>query len=65
MAALTRTSSNNSYKSAATALPNKRDSDRSFGSLNSYYDYSSGDSSHARRDSESTTMGNSKRWVIE
>ncbi|KAJ7124738.1 hypothetical protein C8R43DRAFT_1030586 [Mycena crocata] len=67
MAALTRTSSNNSFQSTATAMPNKRDSDRSFGSLNSYYDYSSGDSNHSRRDSESnsTTMGNSKRWVIE
>jgi len=66
MAALTRTSSNNSFQSAATAMPNKRDSDRSFGSsLNSYYDYSSGDSNHSRRDSESNTMGNSKRWVIE
>ncbi|KAJ7462796.1 hypothetical protein B0H11DRAFT_1734961 [Mycena galericulata] len=31
-----------------------------------YYDYSSGDSNHSRRDSETNnTMGNSKRWVIE
>jgi len=65
LAALTRTSSNNSYQSGVTAMPNKRDSDRSFGSLNSYYDYSSGDSNHVRRDSETNTIGNSKRWVIE
>ncbi|KAJ7693611.1 hypothetical protein B0H17DRAFT_1168805 [Mycena rosella] len=68
MAALTRTSSKDSYQSAATAMPNRRDSDRSFGSLNSYYDYSSGDSNHSRQDSETTgptVGGNSKRWVIE
>ncbi|KAJ6604213.1 hypothetical protein DFH09DRAFT_967420 [Mycena vulgaris] len=67
MAALTRMSSKDSYQSAVTAMPTKRDSDRSFGSLNSYYDYSSGDSNHSRRDSEGngSTIGNSKRWVIE
>ncbi|KAJ7770883.1 hypothetical protein DFH07DRAFT_805539 [Mycena maculata] len=63
MAALTRTPSNSSYQSGATAIPTKRDSGRSFGSLNSYYDYSSG-SNHARQDSETNTIG-SKRWVIE
>jgi hypothetical protein len=46
-------------------MPGKRDSDRSFGSLNSYYDYSSGDSNHQRRDSETNTIGNAKRWVID
>ncbi|KAJ6574679.1 hypothetical protein B0H19DRAFT_933287 [Mycena capillaripes] len=65
MAALTRTSTKDSYQSAATAMPNKRDSGRSLGSLNSYYDYSSGDSNHQRRDSETNTIGNSKRWVID
>ncbi|KAJ7293166.1 hypothetical protein C8J57DRAFT_1041078 [Mycena rebaudengoi] len=69
MAALTRTSSSNSassYQSSNTALPNKRDSGRSLGSLNSYYDYSAGDSNHARRDSEGTpAQSMSKRWVIE
>jgi len=70
MAALTRTSSLESYRSNITAMPNKRDSGRSLGSLNSYYDYSAGDSNHARRDSESqgTTVagsGSSKRWVID
>ncbi|KAJ7655225.1 hypothetical protein DFH06DRAFT_1046920 [Mycena polygramma] len=64
MAALTRTSTKESYQSAATGLPGKRDSDRSMGSLNSYYDYSSGDANHQRRDSESNTIG-SKRWVID
>ncbi|KAJ6580657.1 hypothetical protein B0H19DRAFT_1328711 [Mycena capillaripes] len=29
------------------------------------YDYSSGDSNHQRRDSETNTIGNSKRWVID
>ncbi|KAJ7102343.1 hypothetical protein B0H15DRAFT_985164, partial [Mycena belliarum] len=65
IAALTRTTSKESFQSAATALPNKRDSERSFGSLNSYYDYSSGDSNHSRRDSETNAVGNSKRWVID
>ncbi|KAJ7169468.1 hypothetical protein C8R46DRAFT_897285 [Mycena filopes] len=65
MAALTRTSSKESYQSAATAMPNKHDSGRSLGSLNSYYDYSSGDSQHMRRDSETNTIGNAKRWVID
>ncbi|KAJ7630524.1 hypothetical protein FB45DRAFT_793057 [Roridomyces roridus] len=67
MAALTRTTTQSSYRSNMTPMPNKRDSDQSFGggSLNSYYDYSSGDSNHSRRDSESNTIGNSKRWVIE
>ncbi|KAJ7042664.1 hypothetical protein C8F04DRAFT_1076686 [Mycena alexandri] len=67
MAALTRTSSKESYQSAATAMPNKRDSGRSLGSLNSYYDYSSDNSRHLRQDSASTTntIGNAKRWVID
>ncbi|KAJ7785881.1 hypothetical protein B0H16DRAFT_1670180 [Mycena metata] len=67
MAALTRTSSKESYQSAATAMPNKRDSGRSLGSLNSYYDYSADNSRHTRQDSTSTsnTIGNAKRWVID
>ncbi|KAJ7923081.1 hypothetical protein B0H13DRAFT_1981617 [Mycena leptocephala] len=66
MAAMTRTTTKDSYQSSiGTAMPGKRDSDRSFGSLNSYYDYSSGDSNHQRRDSETNTIGNAKRWVID
>lgn len=63
MAALTRSTTKDSYQSNHTAAPGKRDSDRSFGSLNSYYDYSS-DSTHKRQDSEANTIGN-KRWVID
>lgn len=70
MAALTRTSTAESYRSKqsnVTAIPSKHDSGRSFGSLTSYYDYSAGDSNHARRDSETgpTMVGNAKRWVID
>ncbi|KAF7320177.1 B-block-TFIIIC domain-containing protein [Mycena kentingensis (nom. inval.)] len=67
MAALTRTSTNDSYRSAGTtmtALPQHM-RNNSQGSLQSYYDYSAGDSNHMRRDSESTTMGGNKRWVID
>jgi hypothetical protein len=66
MAALTRSTTKDSYQSASsanTAIPSKRDSDRSFGSLNSYYDYSS--EGHRRQDSEANTIGNAKRWVID
>ncbi|CAK5265266.1 unnamed protein product [Mycena citricolor] len=67
-AALTRTLTRDSYEGSGNGMggiPTKRDSDGSFGSLDSYYDYSSGDSRHARRDSEGPTVGQSKRWVIE
>ncbi|KAF7340022.1 B-block-TFIIIC domain-containing protein [Mycena venus] len=66
MAALTRSTTKDSYRSTSsvnTAIPGKRDSDRSFGSLNSYYDYSS--EGHRRQDSEANTIGNAKRWVID
>ncbi|KAJ7275458.1 hypothetical protein B0H12DRAFT_1207933 [Mycena haematopus] len=63
MAALTRSTTKESYQSANTAMPHQRDSGGSLGSLNSYYEYSS-DSNHRRQDSEANTIGN-KRWVID
>jgi hypothetical protein len=67
MAALTRTSTAESYRSQFTAIPSHVRKE-SQGSLTSYYDYSAGDSNRARSDSEShgTTMaGSGKRWVID
>ncbi|KAF7306563.1 B-block-TFIIIC domain-containing protein [Mycena indigotica] len=65
LAAVTRSSTTDSYLTHTTPMP-QRNSDH--GSLNSYYDYSAGDSNHARRDSEShgtTAAGTGKRWVID
>nr|GAT43664.1 predicted protein [Mycena chlorophos] len=67
MAALTRTTTADSYQSSNGTRVPPRNSGQSFGSLNSYYDYSGGNSGHARQDSESqgtTTIG-TKRWVID
>jgi hypothetical protein len=64
MAALTRSTTKESYQSAQSAMARQRDSGGSLGSLNSYYDYAS-DSAHRRQDSEANTIGGNKRWVID